>query len=316
MKHLTLRQLRSIQTIDDTGKISDAARKLGLTAPAVTLQLQQVEDAAGMLLFDRTSEGVKITAAGRAFVEAAGAVDEILSQLEDNIDSIKGVRVGRLRLAIVSTAKYFAPFLIAGFAKIHPEIEVEFEIGNRSRMVELLRKHEADLFIMGRPPKEFSVRASVFGDHPLVMVAPPDHPLARARDISKERIAQETLLIREPGSGTRTSLEIFMSDIPGKLDNLGVAMDSNETIKQAAMAGLGVGFVSAHTLANEVASGKLVILDVESLPVRRQWFSVTRTDRAISPVMASFQEFLLKNGAQYFPEFPALYSVNSLGIQK
>ena len=115
---------------------------------------------------------------------------------------------------------------------------------------------------------------SAFGDHPLVIIAPPDHPLARARDISKERIAEEHFLIREPGSGTRISLEIFLSDVPGRLDDLGVEMGSNETIKQAVMAGLGIAFISAHTIASEVEAGRLVILDVVGMPIRRQWFAV------------------------------------------
>ncbi len=312
MRNLTLRQLRSIQAIDKAGKISVAARKIGLTAPAVTLQLKQVEDANDVLLFERSFEGMRATMAGKAYVEAAGAIDGILRQLEDEIASIKGGKSGRIRLGIVSTAKYFAPYMVAGFARSHPDVEILMHVGNRKQLIELLHSQEADIFIMGRPPKGINVNSYVFGDHPFVMVARPDHPLTGKHSISKERIAEETFLIREKGSGTRISLEIYLGEIPGRLDNLGIEMDSNETIKQSVMAGMGIGFISAHTIAQEVESGRLVILDVEGMPIKRQWFSVTRQGRGISPAMAAFQTFLQAKGKQYFPHFPTLYSVESV----
>ncbi len=307
MKNLTLRQLRAVQAIDKAKKISTAAIKLGLTAPAVTLQLKQIEEAEGIALFERSSEGMRTTVAGRAYVESAGAIDGVLRELEDSMDSIRGGGRGRIRLGFVSTAKYFAPYMVAGFAKDHPGVEIIFTIGNRKRLLEMLSSHEADMFIMGRPPKDIGVSSFIFGDHPLVVIAHPDNPLNRQYNITKERIAQETFLIREKGSGTRISLEIYFGEIPGKLDSLGVEMDSNETIKQSVMAGMGVGFISAHTVASEVQSGRLVILDVEGLPIKRQWFSVTRSGRAISPAMASFQEFLQTRGKAYFPHIPTLY---------
>lgn len=311
MQNLTLRQLRSIQAIEKAGKISIAARNLGLTAPAVTLQLKQVEDSNDVLLFERSTEGMRITTAGKAFLEAAGEIIEVLRQLEDKIGAIKGGKSGRIRLGIVSTAKYFAPYMVAAFAKTHPDVEVIMTVGNREQLVELVHSHEADIFIMGRPPKGINVTSFIFGDHPFVVIAPPEHELARTKDISKERIAEETFLVREKGSGTRVSLEIYLGEIPGKLDSLGIEMDSNETIKQSVMAGMGVGFISAHTIAQEVESGRLVILDVEGMPIKRQWFCVTRQGRSISPAMALFQDFLQAHGKRYFPNFPTLYSVNS-----
>lgn len=304
MHNLTMRQLRSIQTIDKTKKISTAAREIGLTAPAVTLQLQQVEEASEILLFERSKFGMQTTMAGRAYVEAAGAIEGILRQLEDKIDALKEGKSGRIRLGIVSTAKYFAPYLVAGFAKSNPDVEIVMTVGNREQLLEMLHSHEADLFIMGRPPNNINVNSFIFGDHPLVVIAPPDHPLANKGEISKERIADETFLIREKGSGTRTSLEIYLGEIPGRLDSLGIEMDSIETIKQSVMAGMGIGVISAHTIAQEVETGRMVILHVEGMPINRQWFSVTRAGMAISPAMASFQKFLQSNATRYFPQFP------------
>lgn len=312
MRNLSLRQLRTVNAIAESGKIVNAAKALGLTPPAVTIQLKQVEDEIGLPLFDRTSEGMRPTAAGLAVVETAQALEERLRVLGDEIDAIKGVRAGSLRLGVVSTAKYFAPRLMAAFMKEFPAVDMRLLVGNRAETIDSLRNHEVDIALMGRPPRDLPVRASAFGDHPLVIIAPPEHPLASARDISRGRIARESFLVREPGSGTRISLEIFFSGLPGRVDDLGVEMGSNETIKQAVMAGLGIAFISAHTIASEVEAGRLVILDVTGMPIRRQWFAVMRSDRAASPAMATFLDFLMRKGAMHLPLLDRLYPASAL----
>ena len=307
MRNLTLKQFKAVQAIIAHGKIVNAAKALSLSPPAVTIQLRQVEEEVGLALFDRTADGMRPTAAGLAFVDAAQAIEERMRLLQDQMDAIKGVRTGSLRLGVVSTAKYFAPRLMAAFVKEYPDIDMRLFIGNRAETIGRLKNRDVDIALMGRPAKDVPVRASAFGDHPLVIIAPPNHPLAKARDISKERIAQENFIVREPGSGTRISLEIFLSDIPGRIDDLGVEMASNETIKQAVMAGLGIAFISAHTIAAETEAGRLVILDVAGMPIRRQWFSVMRSDHAISPAMATFHDFLMRKGAMYLPLLGRLY---------
>lgn len=301
MRTLSLRQLRAVSAIHREGSIARASRVLGLTGPAVTLQLKQVEDEAGLALFDRTNEGMRPTDAGHAYIETAQAIEERLQQLQDELDALKGLGAGHLRLGAVSTAKYFAPRLMAAFKRANPGIDITLMVGNREETIASLRDHRIDIALMGRPPKDLPVRAAVFGDHPLVIIAPADHPLTHRRDISKEEIAAEHFLMREPGSGTRISLEIFLSDIPGRLDNLGTEMGSNETIKQAVMAGLGIAFISAHTIEQEVELKRLVTLDVVGMPIRRQWYSVSRADRNLSPAMHEFETFLAMNGAQYLP---------------
>jgi DNA-binding transcriptional LysR family regulator len=183
----------------------------------------------------------------------------------------------------------------------YPDIRMELAVGNREETIEGLKAHRLDLVLMGRPPRDVPVDALVFGDHPLVIIAASDHPLARKRDITKAEIAREHFLIREPGSGTRISLEIFFSDMPRKLEQLGWEMSSNETIKQSVIAGLGVAFISAHTIEMEVLLGRLVVLDVEGLPMRRDWHSVWRKDRVFTPAMATFNQFLMREGAKYLP---------------
>jgi LysR family transcriptional regulator, low CO2-responsive transcriptional regulator len=307
MRNITLRQLRAVAAIMRRGRINEAAQDLALTAPAVTLQLKQLETDAGLALFDRTPGGMRPTAAGLAYAETALAIEDRLRLLEDEIGAIKGVRQGTLRLGVVSTAKYFAPRIIAAFGREFSGLDIELKVGNRAEIIAALGSHDIDIALMGRPPRELPVTALNFGDHPLVIIAAPDHPLAGHRDISRERIAAERFLVREPGSGTRISLEIFFAGTPAKLDNIGKEMGSNETIKQAVMAGLGIAFISAHTIEAEVASGRLAVLDVEGMPIRRQWFAVTRSDRSETPAMAAFTQFLAAKGAQYLPIVGALY---------
>ena len=312
MRNITLRQLRSLKAIHANGKISRAAGVLGLTGPAVTLQLQQLEGEIGLTLFDRTPDGMRPTGAGLAVIEAARTIDERLRMLSDEIDAISGRRIGNLKLGVVSTAKYFAPRLMAAFQKQHPGIEVDLQVGNRAKTIDALRRHELDLVLMGRPPREVPVRSLMFGQHPLVIIASADHRLAAKRGIPMAEVARERFLIREPGSGTRISLEVFFAEIPEKLEDLGAEMGSNETIKQAVMAGLGIAFISAHTIEQEVQLRRLVILDVVGMPIVRQWYSVSRLDRSLSPAMQAFNDFLVADGSRYLPAFsgmqPALAS--------
>jgi DNA-binding transcriptional LysR family regulator len=306
MRHVTLRQLRAMLAIRAHGKIVNAAKALGLTAPAITLQLKQLEEDAGVVLFDRTAQGMRPTAAGLAVIAAAQAVEERLRILDDEIDAIRGARRGSLVVGAVSTAKYFAPQLVAGFMREHPDVDMKLLVGNRAQTIVSLKDHRIDVALMGSPPRELPVRAEAFGDHPLFIVAAPDHPLAGRRGISREEVARERFIIREAGSGTRTSFERFLGEIPGRLDDPGTEMDSNETIKQAVMAGLGVAFISAHTVASEVEAGRLAVLDVDGLPVWRQWFAVVRSDRTVTPVMAAFEAFLARTGASFLPVLGAL----------
>ncbi len=307
MKTLSLRQLRAVSQIARDGTIVSAARHLGLTPPAVTLQIQALEEEIGLSLFDRGPSGMRPTDAGLVAIEAARAIDQRIREFSDRIDALKGVRRGRLRLGVVSTAKYFAPRIIAAFGSEFPGLEIDLKVGNRAETIRELAEYGVDIALMGRPPKDVPVRAQIFGDHPLVIVAAADHPLAARRDISCERIAEEKFLVREPGSGTRISLEIYFSRLSTKLDNIGVEMGSNETIKQAVMAGLGVAFISAHTIEAEVGSGRLVVLDVEGTPIRRQWFAVSRSDRSRTPAMEAFSGFLAQKGAQFLPVATPLY---------
>jgi len=301
MRALTLRQLRAALAIDRLGKITLAAREIGLTPSAVTLQLQQAEAAAGAALFDRTRGGLRATDAGRAVIAAGQAIELRLAMLGEELTAIRGVGRGTLRLGAVSTAKYFAPRLMAAFLDEHPGIDLRLSIGNRAATIAALEQQEVDIVLMGRPPREMPVNTYLIGEHPLVMIAPPGHALAGARGITRAHLAEQPLLVREPGSGTRNSLDLFLGELAGQRPSRSTEFSSNETIKQAVMSGLGLALISAHTIALEAQLGLLVILDVVGTPIRRQWFSVSRADRALSPPMAAFRNFIGRRGREFLP---------------
>lgn len=306
MDHITLKQLRAVAAIGRTRKIVSAARELNLTPPAVTLQLQQLEMRAGSALFDRTSAGLRPTDAGQVMLETAAQIRSLLGACEERLAALKGIAAGRLAVGAVSTAKYFAPRLISAFAKVHPGVEVRLMVGNREDIVELVRGFQVDIAIMGTPPKDLRVAATAFGDHPLVVVAPPDHRLVGRRGIPKADLAEEVFLTREEGSGTRSSMEIYLDGLQPTRSKLRIEMGSNETIKQAVMAGLGLAFISAHTVAAEVESGRLASLDVEGLPVLRNWFIVHHLDKALVPAAAAFTNFLKAEGRNFLPPSHAM----------
>ena len=210
-------------------------------------------------------------------------------------------RTGTLRLGVVSTAKYFAPRLMAAFQKQHSGIQVELHVANRAKTIEAVKRHDLDIVLMGRPPREVPVRSLIFGEHPFVIIAPAGHPLATRRGITKQEIARERFIIREPGSGTRISLEIFFADIPEKLEDLGAGNRVQRDHQTGRHGGARRCLHFRHTIEQEVQLGRLVILDVQGLPIVRQWFSVSRLDRSVSPAMKAFNEFLVTEGSRYLP---------------
>tara|TARA_R110002020_G_scaffold16900_11_gene60063 strand:+ start:2105 stop:3079 length:975 start_codon:yes stop_codon:yes gene_type:complete len=301
MLNISLRQLRTLLAIQKHGKISAAARALGLTSPAVTLQLQQLEQDLGCQLFLRTKTGAQPTEIGAMAIQTARRIFSELTSFEETVQAHKGVAAGTIRLGVVSTGKYFAPRLIAAFTALHPGVSMTLVAANRSEIIQKLHDHDIDVALMGRPPTTFKVHAALFGDHPLVFIANPGHPLVGRLDISREDLAEQKFIVREKGSGTRSSFEFFMSGTPGGLRATPTEMDSNETIKQAVIAGLGIAFISGHTIEQECLSGKLVILDVVETPIRRQWFSIRHSSRTSTPALQALDDFLRLRGPSLLP---------------
>jgi DNA-binding transcriptional LysR family regulator len=301
MKSVSLKQLRSVAAITRTGRIVSAAKELNLTTPAITSQLKLLETELGMTLFDRTRKGMRPTAAGWEVFRTASRIADLLQECEDRLDDLRGLHSGLVTVGVVSTGKYFAPQMMGAFRRAHPHIELHLIVGNREVMVEALRDYSVDIAIMGRPPGDFEVDATLLGEHPLIVIASPEHPLAGRSRIGVQELAGERFLIREEGSGTRASFEAFFANVARPEHVGGMEIGSNETIKQAVIGGLGIALISGHTVAAELADGRLTALDVTGLPIKRQWFIVHRADRSLSTAAAAFQAFLREKGPDYLP---------------
>lgn len=296
MHRATLRQLRVFATVARHLSFSAAAKELHLTQPAVSMQVRQLEQAAGLPLFEQVGRRIALTEAGRELTRYAVSMFELLREADEQLQAMKGVTAGVLRIGAVSTAKYFAPVLFAAFGQEHPGVNIKFSVGNREETVRQLAENEADLVIMGRPPRELRTVAEPFARHPLSIVAAPEHPLARGRRIAFDRVAAEPFLIREEGSGTRASMERVFKERGHSYRPL-MEVSSNETIKQAVMAGMGLGFISLYTVGLELQSGRLALLDVVGLPLIRDWYVIHRQDKRLLPAAAAFREFLLREAA-------------------
>lgn len=302
MKRVTIKQLESVRAVAEAGTIVKAADKLNVTPAALTSRIQLLEEDAGIALFDRANGRLRLTVAGEEVVGAAHRVERVLSDLDVALGAMRGFHSGRISVGIVSTAKYIAPRLVAAFARRNPRIEVAVSVGNRSEMVSHLRDYKIDVCLMGRPPADFPVESVSIGEHPQVIVAAPDHPLARRRNIDKADLGQENFIIREEGSGTRAVFDYFFSDVPVRHPTVNIEIGSNETIKQAVMAGLGLALLSAHTIEAEIASGRLVILDVTGLPLLRHWFIVRRADRTPTALAQAIWDFSLVEAPKLMPK--------------
>ena len=305
MRTLTLRQLRVVAAIARTGRVLGAADELGVTAPAITQQLKELEARFELPLFERARDGMRPTAAGHAMVDAAARVEAVLLASRDEIDALRGLRRGVIAVGVTRTAKYFAPAVLGAFKRLNPEIEIKLSVGNREEAIRAVAALEVDLAVMGLPPDGLDVTSVVIGDHPFVVVAAPAHPLAARRRIPIAELADESFVTREPGSGTR-DLMSRVFDAAGLRPRAGMEASSNETIKQAVMAGLGVAFISAHTVAAEVKTGRLAVLDVVGLPALRQWRVVRHADKRLMPAAAALWSFFEREGHAFLPTLPDL----------
>jgi LysR family transcriptional regulator, low CO2-responsive transcriptional regulator len=298
-RQLTIRQLRALAAVQTAGSVTSAANQLNLTQPAVTLQLRNLQALAGLPLIQRTGDGMLLTDAGREVQRLSERIEAALLDCEQSLDMIAGRSSGRVSIGAVSTAKYFVPFAIAAFSKRFPKIDVTLQIGNREDIRDALRGYDLDIAIMGQPPADVEVEMRLLGKHPHIIVAASGHRLAK-RKLAATDLADETFITREVGSGTRMLMEQFFQKT-GLKAKIGMEMDSNETIKQAVIAGLGIAFISQHTVSHELQQRRLVSLKVSGLPVMRQWHAIRRTDKILLPPARAMLDFLGQEGSRYLP---------------
>ncbi len=289
--NVSFRQLRVFQAVAQHLSHTRASEELNLTQPAVSMQIRLLEEEVGLPLFEKLGKQICLTEAGRELYQYSRTIFAELEEAEAVLQSLRGLNRGTLNIAVASTVNYFAPRLLAVFHRRFPGIRLSLEVTNRQSLIRLLQSNELDLALMGQPPEQLDLDAEAFMDNPLVVIAPPDHPLVRERQIPLERLAQETFVIREPGSGTRAAMERYFAERGVKLQT-GMQMTRNEAIKQAVRAGLGLSLVSGLTIELELETGRLAVLDVVGFPLRRRWYLVHRQGKRLSPAAAAFREFL------------------------
>jgi len=290
--NVSLRQLRVFETVARLSSYTRAAAELHLTQPAVSMQVRQLEDEVGLPLFEKLGKRISLTEAGREIFHYSRSIGRSLQEMEEVVESLKGISRGRLNIAVASTVNYFAPRLLAAFHHSYPGIGLQLDVTNRERLVQQLQENTVDMVLMGQPPSGVDVESEAFMDNPLVVIAPPEHPLAGERHIPIRRLAEEIFVMREPGSGTRQAMERCFAE-HGVTIRHGMRMTRNEAIKQAVRAGLGLSVVSVHTLELELETERLVIPDVIGLPLARQWHLVYRRGRRLSPAAQAFRQFVL-----------------------
>lgn len=296
MKNVTFRQLRVFAEVARQLSFVRAAERLHLTPPAVTMQVKELESHVGLPLFERRGRKISLTSAGEYFLLYARRLIGTLKEADDVMARFKGLQTGTLSIGLVSTAKYFTPHLLVQFRDEHPGIDFQLQVtANREQLVAMLQRNEVDLAIMGRAPKELATRAEPFAAHPLVFICPPGHPLLADESHSVEALAPYPFLVRESGSGTRHAMEAFFEAHRFEPRST-MEMSSTETIKQAVMAGMGISFVSLHTIGLELRSALLHRVEIEGTPVMRTWNIVNLQAKLLSPAAEAFRYFILERG--------------------
>lgn len=295
--HLTLRQLKVFESVARHLNYTRAAEELFLTQPAVSMQVGQLEESLGVALFEQLGKRIHLTEAGAEVLAYARSITQQLDELEGVLNRLKGLSGGRLRISVATTANYFIPILLGSFSRRFPEVTVTLDITNRETLLRSLAENTTDLVIMGQPPSEADVEAQPFLQNPLVVVAPPGHPLASKKKIPLKRLQEETFLVRESGSGTRIAMERFFNERSMRLKT-GMEVGSNEAIKQSVQAGLGLGLLSRATIEQELTLKRLVVLDIEDFPIMRHWYVVHRKGKRLSASAGAFREFMLQEAGK------------------
>ena len=287
----TFRQLRLFLALVDEGSISRAARACHVTQPTASMQLKELSLSVGLPIYEVIGKTIHLTEIGIELSKTARAMLDEWSAFAQIADGAKGLSRGNLRVAVVSTAKYFIPRMLGAFFQTHPEIDITFDVLNRGGVIQLLRENKVDIAVMSVPPSDLDVEAENFLENPLLAIAPLGHPLAKRRRVPLALFAKESLILREEGSGTRMMADRFFKAQKAK-PRVRLSLGSNEAIKQAVAGGLGCAIVSRHALAADPASEQLAILNVEGFPILSQWFIVNLRGKRLSPVASVFRDYL------------------------
>ena len=287
----TLRQLELFEAIARLGSFTRAAEELFLTQPTLSMQIKKLTDTIGMPLFEQVGKKIYLTEVGQELLQTSKGISEHLANFEMIAANMKGLKKGKLRLAVVTTAKYFAPRLLGSFCQKYPGVEVSLIVTNRERLLERVANNMDDLYILGQPPDDANVVAEAFLENSLVVIAPANHPLAKVKNIPPTKLANEPFLLREVGSGTRMAVERLFENLGIKI-NMRMELGSNEAIKQSVIGGLGISVLSRHTLELDLPSKQFAMLDVQGFPIKRYWYFAYPAGKQLSLIASTFVEHL------------------------
>ncbi|PMB12740.1 LysR family transcriptional regulator [Fischerella thermalis CCMEE 5319] len=295
MNQATLHQLKVFEAAARHGSFTRAAEELFLTQPTVSMQIKQLTKSVGLPLFEQVGKRLYLTEAGRELYATCRQIFDTIAQFEMKVADLKGLKQGQLRLAVITTAKYFIPRLLGPFCQLYPGIEISLQVTNHEGILERMTNNMDDLYIMSQVPEHLDVSYQQFLENPLVVLAPINHPLAKEKNIPIQRLADEPFIMREPGSGTRRAVQQLF-DQCGVTVKVKLELGSNEAIKHAIAGGLGISVLSRHTLLPD--SGDLTILDVEHFPIKRDWYMVYPSGKQLSIVARTYFEYLLDAAKQ------------------
>lgn len=298
MPHISMRQIHIFDSVARYQSHTQAAQKLHMTQPAVSMQMKQLEKNLGIELFERHGKKLSLSAAGQDLREYIKEIMQCYENMMDFVDKIKGCDTGHLTITVATTANHFTTRILSAFSKKYPDVTISLDVTNRRRILEQLENYEPDIVIMGEPPKGHGLNSERFMPNPLVIIATPDHALKNQKKINIKQLQNEKFVVREKGSGTREAIERHFNEA-GLVCETTLEMNSNEAIKHAVSAGFGLGIVSLHTVELELKNNHLITLDVEGFPLQRYWHLVTRKGKAMSPVAEAFREFLLEEADKY-----------------
>jgi len=297
--------LQIFEAIAQYGSFTRAAEELFLTQPTVSQQMKQLTKAIGVPLYEQIGKRIYLTDAGKAVLDVGRDISQRFNDLEMTLADIKGLKQGNLKLAAITTAKYFVPRILGTFRQRYPGINISLQIANRQQILDRLANNLDDLYFIGQPPEDLEINLRHFLDNPLVVIAPRNHPLAQEKLISLERLIEEPLIMRESGSGTRMAVEGFFAENRLKM-KVEMEIGSNEAIKQAIVGGLGLSVLSRHSLALEGPQGPLVVLDVEGFPIQKHWYVIYPRSKQLSIVAQTFLDYLLTEGKESAQNFLTL----------
>lgn len=290
-RRITFRQLETFAAVSRLSSFTKAADALHLTQPAVSIQVKQISETIGLALFEQTGRDIALTPAGEELLKTVRSLDDIWNRFESAIDELKGMKRGKLRVALVTTAKYFLPRMLGDFCKRYPEIDIELEITNREKIIERLRNNQDDLYVMSYPPGDLEIIGRPFLDNEYVVIAPAAH-WAVDRQLALAELVDEPFLLRELGSGSRHVIDEYMRESKTPL-KVRLALASNEAIRDLVASGMGLSVLSRHALGHDPQRDGLAILQVAGFPLKQAWNVVHLRNKILSlPAQAFLDELL------------------------